>query len=115
MARLSALLLSFCLFLMPLGAVAQTTATATAGLSPLSATTVAGFVSACRQDKSACDAEIGQALMDKMVYDGSQTLCLPDVNYVDAVPGWLSSHPETRAMSVEDGIYQALRTLYACH
>jgi hypothetical protein len=82
--------------------------------SPFSASTVNDFLVACRGDPGGCSEEVGTALMDKMIFDGTANICLPSTNYAAAVPGWLSAHPETHAMSAEDGIYLTLKKLYPC-
>lgn len=79
------------------------------------ATTVAAFLNACSADQAGCSDEIGTALLDKMKYDGTSTLCLPSPDYAQPAIVWLNTHPEDRGMATEDGIFLALKTLYACH
>ena len=81
-------------------------------VSAFSAPTINDYLLACRADHSACVDEVGSAMMDKFEYAGD--LCLPSVDYANAVPGWLSAHAETHAMPTEDGIYLALKSLYRC-
>ena len=76
--------------------------------------TVKDFLAACKSDQSSCIDEVGSALMDKMVLDGKNSICIETVNYGAAVPGWLIAHPQTASMPTEDGIYTALRALYPC-
>jgi hypothetical protein len=83
-----------------------------APVSVFSAPTVSGFLAACKADQGGCIDEVGSALMDKFQFRGD--ICLPSINYADAVPGWLDSHNQTHAMATEDGIYLALKSLYPC-
>ena len=83
-----------------------------APVSVFSAPTVGAFLVACKADQGGCIDEVGSAFMDKFQYRGD--LCLPSVNYADAVPGWLDSHAQTHDMATEDGIYLALKSLYPC-
>ena len=84
------------------------------GPSTYSAPTVNDFLIACRSDQSGCADEVGSALMDKMISDGTANICLSSTDYAAAVPEWLSSHPETHNLPTEDGIYLSLRKLYPC-
>ena len=81
-------------------------------VSPFSAPTINDFLIACRTDQSGCIEEVGSAMMQEFDYSGD--ICLPSVDYAQAVPGWLSSHPETHAMPTKDGIYLAVKSLYKC-
>jgi hypothetical protein len=83
-----------------------------APVSVFSAPTVSEYLAACKTDQGGCIDEVGSALMDKFQFRGD--ICLPSVNYADAVPGWLDSHNQTYAMASEDGIYLALKSLYPC-
>lgn len=96
-------------------ATAAPASPAAAPASPFSASTVNDFLAACRGDQGGCQDEVGNALLDKMKYDGSTTICLPSAEYAQAVPAWLDSHPETHQMPLEDGIFLALKSLYVCH
>src|SRR5271156_897266 len=89
---------------------AQPAPTDQAPVSVFSAPTVGDFLTACKADQGGCIDEVGSALMDKFQYQGD--ICLPSVNYADAVPGWLDSHAQTYALATEDGIYLALKSLY---
>ena len=82
--------------------------------SIFSALTIDDFLIACRGDQTSCADEVGSALMDKMTFDGTANICLPSTDYAEAVPEWLSSHPETYKMPTEDGIYLTLKKLYPC-
>jgi hypothetical protein len=79
------------------------------------APTIAAFLSACGADQAGCADEVGTALLDEMKYDGTSTLCLPSPDYAQPAISWLNAHPEDRGMATEDGIFLALKTLYACH
>lgn len=96
------------------GAAAAQTAPAAdqAPVSVFSAPTVGEFLVACKADQGGCIDEVGSALMDKFQFQGD--ICLPSVDYANAVPVWLGSHDQTHSMATEDGIYLALKTLYPC-
>ena len=79
-----------------------------------SSTTVSDFVNACKNSQEGCNDVIGEALMDKMQFDGKSHICLASVSYGDPVPKWLMAHPSTLTMATEDGIYEALKALYPC-
>lgn len=79
------------------------------------ATTVGAFLTACNADQAGCSDEVGTALLDEMKYDGSSTLCLPSPDYAQPAIKWLNAHPEDKGMGTEDGIFLALKSLYACH
>ncbi len=81
-------------------------------MTVFSAPTIGEFLVACKADQGGCIDEVGTAFMDKFQYQGD--ICLPSVNYADAVPGWLESHAQTHAMATEDGIYLAMKSLYPC-
>ena len=57
---------------------------------------------------------MGNALIDKMQFDGTANICLPGPDYPVGALKYLNAHPEMRSMPTEDGIYQALRTVYSC-
>jgi hypothetical protein len=85
-----------------------------ARLPSYSAPTVNDFLTVCRSDQSGCADEVGAALMNKIIFDGTANICLSSMDYAAAVPEWLSSHPETHNMPMEDGIYLTLKKLYPC-
>ena len=93
----------------PAGPVADPSPTSVYG-----AATINGFLAACRTDQGGCMDEVGTALMDKMDYSGTSQVCISSADYGKAVPGWLSTHPQTSNMPTEDGIYLAIKTLYPC-
>jgi hypothetical protein len=80
-----------------------------------SAATVGDFLAVCRSDQAGCSDEVGTALLDEMKYDGTSTLCLPSPDYAQPVIAWLNVHPEDRGLHTEDGIFLALKAVYACH
>jgi hypothetical protein len=82
--------------------------------SPYAATTAGQFVALCKGDQGGCADIVGNVLMDKIQYSPTSGICLPGVNYADGVAPWLQAHPETATMSVEDGVYLALTTIYKC-
>jgi len=82
--------------------------------SVFSAPTVKDYLIACSNDQSGCINEVGSALMDKMVDGGRTSICLPSPDYAEAVPKWLSSHPEIQNMPTEDGIFLTLKEMYPC-
>jgi len=81
---------------------------------PFSAVTVGDYLAACKIHPNTCISEVGTALMNKTNFAGAPTICLQSVDYAVPVPKWLSSHPDTRQMPTEDGIYLALKSLYPC-
>lgn len=82
--------------------------------SPYSAATAGQFAAACKTDQSSCDAVVGNVLMDRMQFSPTSHLCLSGVCYANAVVPWLSAHPETANMPVQDGVYLALTAIYKC-
>ena len=82
--------------------------------SVYSAPTVKDFIAACKIDQDGCVDEVGDALLDKMHFDGTANICVDQVGYGHAVANWLGSHPDTAGMNTEDGIYTALKALYPC-
>jgi hypothetical protein len=83
-------------------------------ISVYGAPTIEDFLIACKSDQGGCIDEIGNALMSKMMYDGSSNVCIIFPSYGEPVPGWLSSHPETSKLAPEDGIFTAIQALYPC-
>jgi hypothetical protein len=83
--------------------------------SVYSSANVGRFLTVCSGDQGGCADEVGNALMLKMGFDGSADICLPGADYSGPVIDYLKTHPETHAMRTEDGIYLAIRTVYACH
>jgi hypothetical protein len=79
-----------------------------------SSATVKDFLAACKTDQGGCLDEVGNALMDKIVLDGTDSICMDSVAYGKPVPGWLASHPQTASLPTEEGIYRALKALYPC-
>ncbi len=108
----TALITSFLIF--ACGAVAAQPAPSAdqESASVFSAPTIGEFLAACKNNQGGCIDEVGTAFMDKFQFQGD--ICLPSVNYADAVPGWLESHAQTHAMATEDGIYLAVKSLYPC-
>ena len=82
--------------------------------SVYAASTIRQFLPFCGKDQGGCADEVGMALNDKMVMDGTASICLPGPDYAGAAIAWLKAHPEVAAMPTEDGIYLALRKVYAC-
>jgi hypothetical protein len=82
--------------------------------SVYSSANVGRFLAVCSSDQGGCADEVGNALMLKMGFDGSADICLPGADYSGPVIDYLKAHPETHAMQTEDGIYLAIRTVYAC-
>jgi hypothetical protein len=82
--------------------------------SPYAATTAKEFADACKLDQSSCSAMVGQVLMDRIQFSPTSHICLPDVTYADGIGPWLATHPAAANMSVGDGIYLALTTVYKC-
>jgi hypothetical protein len=91
-------------------------ATATAPVSPdvYSAGTVKQFLNVCGGDQGGCADEVGNALINKMVFDGSTSICLPGPDYAAAAVKWLNAHPEAQNMPTQDGIFLALQKTYPC-
>jgi hypothetical protein len=82
--------------------------------SVFSAPTIKDYLIACSDDQSGCINKVGSVLMDKFTADGTTSICLPSPDYAEAVPKWLSSHPEIQNMPTEDGIYLTLKEMYPC-
>jgi hypothetical protein len=82
--------------------------------SPYAATTAGQFAASCKGDQGGCADIVGNVLMDKIQYSPTSHICLPGVNYVDAIVPWLLAHPETANMPAQDGIYLAITTVYKC-
>jgi hypothetical protein len=82
--------------------------------SPYAATTSSQFAADCGLDQASCLAMIGNILMDRIEFSPTSHICLPGITYGDAVAPWLRAHPETSNMSVEDGVFLAITTLYKC-
>jgi hypothetical protein len=82
--------------------------------SPYMATTAGQFAEDCKSDEGACVAIIGNVLMDKIQYSPTSHICLPRVNYANPVPAWIAAHHNVASMSVSDGVFVALQTLYKC-
>jgi hypothetical protein len=79
------------------------------------APTVQVYLIACQSDPSGCINEVGSVLMNRMTASHEANLCLPSPDYAQAVPKWLSAHPEDQNMAVGDGIYLTLKKLYSCN
>jgi hypothetical protein len=97
--------------------LAASTATSAIGVVPPSvyaSANVGQFLARCGRDHSGCADEIGNALLEKMVYDGAADICLPGADYTASVLDYLKAHPEAQNMPTEDGIYMAIRKIYAC-
>jgi len=102
---------------LPSGTTAPPTEPGFVGLgsnSPYTATTAGQFAAACKIDQASCAAMIGNVLMDRIQFSPTSHICLPDITYGNAVGPWLAAHPETANMSVEDGVFLAITTLYKC-
>jgi hypothetical protein len=82
--------------------------------SPYTAATAGQFARDCQQDEADCASIIGNVLMARIQFSPTSHLCLPDVNYADAVPPWLRAHPSVGGMSVENGVFLALSRIYKC-
>jgi hypothetical protein len=82
--------------------------------SPYLATTAGAFAASCKGDEGGCADIIGNVLMDRIQYSPTSHICLPGVNYAGAIAPWLIAHPETSKMTVEDGVYLAITTIYKC-
>jgi hypothetical protein len=83
-------------------------------LSPYTAVIAGDFAAGCQIDRSSCAAMIGEVLMNRIQFDPTSHICLPDVNYAEGVAAWIVAHPEIAHMSTEDGVYRAITTLYRC-
>jgi hypothetical protein len=81
--------------------------------SPLAATTISAFLAACPSDKASCSSMVGSVMITGQLND---MICMPDTpgDYTLPVIAWLTAHPETTAMTVNDGITLALKTVYRC-
>jgi hypothetical protein len=88
----------------------------TGGIPPsvYSSANVGQFLVVCGSDQGGCADEVGNALINKMVFDGTANICLPGPDYAGAAIKWLGAHSETHNMPTEDGIYMALQKVYAC-
>ena len=105
---------SFLALMVGAGANAQTALSNAETTNVYSAPTVKDFLAACKTDQDGCVDEVGNALLDKMRFDGSSDICFDSLTYGRAVPGWLGAHPNVSGMNTEDGIYTALKALYPC-
>jgi hypothetical protein len=88
----------------------------TGGIAPsvYASANIGQFLIVCGNDQGGCADEVGNALIDKMQFDGTANICLPGPDYPVGALKYLNAHPEMRSMPTEDGIYQALRTVYSC-
>ena len=86
-----------------------------ASTRPLSAKTAGEFAADCLANEASCADMVGKSLMDNMNLASTTSICLPGTDYAHGVIYWLNAHPETAAMNTEDGIFLALKTIYACH
>jgi hypothetical protein len=96
---------------------AASTAAPTLGVTPPSvyaSANVGQFLAVCGNYQGGCADEVGNALMENMVFDGTANICLPGPDYAGSVLDYLKAHPETQNMPTEDGIYMAIRKVYAC-
>jgi len=82
--------------------------------SPYAATTAGQFARDCQHDDAGCASVVGNVLMARIEFSPTSHLCLPDVNYAEAVPPWLRAHPEVAGLGVEDGVFLALKEIYRC-
>jgi hypothetical protein len=101
----------------PTSITGPTSSTSTTGGIPQSvygSANVGQFLALCGSDQGGCADEVGTALMDKMVFDGTANICLPGPDYPGAVIEYLRAHPETHSMPTEDGIYMAIGKVYSC-
>jgi hypothetical protein len=89
---------------------------ATGGIAPsvYASANVGQFLAVCGSDQGGCADEIGNALIERMMYDGTANICLPGPDYAGSVLDYLKAHPETGSMPTEDGIYLAIRKVYSC-
>lgn len=87
---------------------------APASVQPFTAETAGEFVRVCISDNPSCADVIGVSLMNKIDFARTSRICLPGTDYAGGVVRWLSAHPETASMSTADGIFLALKTIYAC-
>ena len=87
---------------------------ATISPSVYASSTVKDFLSVCGNDQGGCADEVGNALIDKMVFDGTADICLPGPDYAVGALKWLDTHPEVGTMPTEDGIYLALQKADSC-
>ena len=83
-------------------------------LKPFTAATVRDYLSACKMHHDTCALEVGSALVDKLDYKGVAQVCLASGFDPNAVIAWLGSHQEVQQLPRQDGIYLALKSLYAC-
>jgi hypothetical protein len=81
---------------------------------PLTAGTAGEFAKDCVNNDMSCADVIGMTLTDKINFARTIPICLPGTDYAHGVVRWLNAHPETASMSTEDGIFLALKTVYAC-
>jgi hypothetical protein len=86
-----------------------------ASARPLTAKTAGEFATDCLSDETDCASVIGKSLMDNMELARALDICLPGADYAHGVVIWLNAHPEAAPMRTEDGIFLALKTIYACH
>jgi hypothetical protein len=95
---------------------ASTAMPATGGTPPsvYASANVGQFLAVCGGDQGGCAGEVGNSLMEKMVFDGTANICLPGPDYPGPVLDYLKAHPETHSMPTEDGIYLAIRKVYSC-
>lgn len=75
---------------------------------------VGSYLAACRADEGGCEAEVLDALMDKMSFSVASNICLDTQEFAKPAIEWLKAHPETRAMPTEDGIFLSLKTNFPC-
>ena len=82
--------------------------------SVYAAATIRQFLTVCSNDQGGCADEVGNALINKMRFDGRSNICLPGPDYAGPALKWLDAHPEAQAMPTEDEIYLALQNVYPC-
>src|ERR1700742_2932113 len=101
------------------GCLALVMATPASGQSlaptPLTATTISQFLTACKKDGFRCSDVVGSVVLNFSFGTPTQ-MCMPDTSgdYTQPVVDWLTAHPETSAMKPVDGITLALKSRYAC-
>ena len=83
--------------------------------TPLTATTISQFLTACKKDGFRCSDVVGSVVLNFSFGTPTQ-LCMPDTSgdYTQPVIDWLTAHPETSTMKPADGITLALKSRYAC-
>ncbi len=116
------LALSLAFLLLPLAAtglqaqmMTPSGALSASGLATVySAPTVSDFLGACQRDRAGCMDAVGNVMMQKIHFDGSDGICLTSMNYGTQVPQWLIAHPGLAQAATADGVFAALKALYPC-